>query len=149
MNIYTDGATSFNGTEKAIGGWAYVIIDEEDQIITGDYGNIIGTTNNICEMTAIINGCIAASEMEGTHTVYSDSSYCINCYEQKWYRRWQENGWINSSSKPVANKALWEQLIPFFESEKFIFKKIKGHSTNKWNNYVDKKAVEAKEKTVG
>lgn len=149
MNIYTDGATSFNGTEKAIGGWAYVIIDEEDQIITGDYGNIIGTTNNICEMTAIINGCMAASKMEGIHTVYSDSSYCINCYEQKWYRRWQENGWINSSSKPVANKALWEQLIPFFESEKFIFKKIKGHSTNKWNNYVDKKAVEAKEKTVG
>lgn len=149
MNIYTDGATSFNGTEKAIGGWAYVIINDEDQVINGEYGNIIGTTNNICEMTAIIKGCTAALEIEGTHTVYSDSSYCINCYEQKWYKRWQENGWINSSSKPVANKALWEQLIPFFENEKFIFRKIKGHSTNKWNNYVDKKAVEAKEKIIG
>lgn len=146
MKIYTDGATSFNGQENAVGGWAYVVIDDQDNIIKKGMGHIPeGATNNICEMMAILEGCYAVEHIKEYHIIYSDSSYCINCYQQKWYKKWQENNWITSSKTPVKNKGLWKRLIPFFENEFFHFEKVKGHSDNKWNNYVDEMAVIAKE----
>lgn len=148
MEIYTDGATSNNGYVGAIGGWAFVII-ENNEIISTKSNYIVEATNNICELTAIIEACLSVKDLNKNFIVYSDSSYCINCYEQKWYKKWIANDWINSSKKPVANKELWEKLIPFFEDSRFTFKKVKGHSINKWNNYVDKLAVEAKRRYNG
>lgn len=150
MEIYTDGATSNNGKDGAIGGWAYVIINDKKEIICSERGCIENATNNICELTAIIKACEMAQKFWGCHHIYSDSAYCINCYKQKWYRKWQQNGWINSNKKPVANQELWEKLIPFFENPLFNFEKVEGHSLKEnghayWNNYVDKLAVAAKE----
>ena len=122
MKIYTDGATSNNGYNGAVGGWAYVIVTEDEQHpIRVENGRIENATNNICELTAIINACNAATKIGGHYTIYSDSAYCINCYKQKWYRKWQQNGWLNSKKEPVANRELWEQLIPFFENSLYEF----------------------------
>lgn len=145
MKIYTDGATSFNGYENAVGGWAYVVIDENDVIIQKGRGKIPGGTNNICEMTAILKGCEAVSHLKEPHIIFSDSSYCINCYLQGWYKKWEQNGWKTSSGTPVKNINLWKELLPYFKNEFFDFKKVKGHSNDKWNNYVDNEAVMAKE----
>ena len=145
MKIYTDGATSNNGYHNAVGAWAFAVIDDNENIYVEGHGAVPGSTNNVCEMTAILKACKTIMNTPGPHTVYSDSSYCINCYEQKWYKNWLENGWLNSSKKPVANKELWMKLIPFFEDSSFDFQKVKGHSVNKWNNYVDNMAVKAKE----
>ena len=151
MKIYTDGATSNNGYEGAIGGWAFAIISETNLCpIYEDSGRIEGATNNICELTAIIKACQATlhldyiNDMRGHHTIYSDSAYCINCYKQRWYKKWEKNGCINSQKTPVANQDLRELLIPFFEDPRFEFEYVKGHDPNKWNNYVDRKAVEAR-----
>ena len=147
MRIYTDGATSNNGRSGAVGGWAFVIINDDDTIYCEDSGRIENATNNICEMTAIMRACMRATMIneEAYYTIYSDSAYCINCYKQKWYKKWIQNGWINSKKQPVANQNIWEQLIIFFECGHFDFKKVEGHSSDKWNNYVDKLAVAAKE----
>lgn len=145
MRIYTDGATSNNGKSDAIGGWAYVIVNDKNEIVCAESGRIENATNNICELTALIKACEMAQTFWGFHTVFSDSAYCINCYKQKWYKKWQQNGWVNSHKNPVANKELWEQLIPFFEKYLlFDFEKVEGHSNNFWNNYVDELAVKAK-----
>ena len=150
MIIYTDGATSNNGYQDAVGGWAYVIINKTENIMAQDSGRINEATNNICELTALINACKTADIYKTNFIVYSDSAYAINCYKQKWYKKWQTNGWLNSKKEPVANKDLWEQLIPYFEKNNFTFEKVKGHADNKldphayWNNYVDRLAVEAK-----
>ena len=77
--------------------------------------------------------------------IYSDSAYCINCYKDKWWVKWEQNGWINSKKQPVQNKELWKRLIPFFKDARFIFKKVAAHQNNYWNNYVDELAVKAKE----
>lgn len=149
MEIYTDGATSNNGYEGARGGWAYIILNEDNEIVKKDSGYIANATNNICELTALIKACEAALQFSGPFTtpfiIYSDSAYAINCYKQKWYEKWLSNGWVNSKKQPVANKELWIELIPFFQCPNFIFDKVKGHDTNFWNNYVDKMAVEAKQ----
>ena len=144
IKIYTDGATSGNGKTNAIGGWAYLILNDNNEIIEKNSGHIEQATNNICELTAILMGCEAVKDTDDFVTVYSDSAYCINCYQDRWYLKWQMNGWQTSQHKPVANKELWQHLIHYFDDERFTFKKVHGHSNNNYNNMVDRMAVEAK-----
>lgn len=145
MTVYTDGATSNNGKEGAAGGWAYVIIDEyRNTVVLENSGHIEDATNNICELTALIKACECVTGFWGAHLIFSDSAYCINCYKEKWYEKWERNGWKTSNGTPVANQELWRKLIPYFNCNTLKFEKIKGHAGNFWNDYVDKKAVEAK-----
>ena len=148
--IYTDGATSKNGQKGAKGGWAFSINEkkEEKEWIMSGSGGEYDTTNNKMELTAIIEGLAAIQnlvEKESIDTIYvfSDSAYAINCVSQCWYKSWQNNGWRNSKKEPVKNKELWEQLIPYFEDSRYIFKKVKGHSGVEDNEYVDKLAKAA------
>ena len=150
--IYTDGACSNNGEEKAVGGFAFIILDNKDTLKYEYAMRVENATNNICELSAVLGACAffdAYTPKEDTATIYSDSAYIINCITQKWYKKWQTNGWRNSKKEPVANRVFWEELIPYFENSRFSFEKVKGHSGKKdWNDYVDKLAVKAKEKKV-
>ena len=149
--LYCDGATTKNGFEDSYGGYAWALI-ANDKLIREDSRGESPTTNNICELKAMINGCKEARnwiEPFDTVLVYSDSAYIINCYKQGWYKAWENNGWINSKKQPVANQELWRDLIPFFIDCRFKFEKVKGHAggideNSKWNEFVDKLAVEAK-----
>lgn len=149
--IYTDGATSGNGYEGAQGGYAFVIL-RNDEITLLENGFVEDATNNICELEAIIQACITADSLadynyedEPLFTIYSDSAYIVNCYKDKWYKKWQKNGWLNSKRQPVANKEYWEKLIPYFEDSRFSIEKVKGHSGNQLNELVDKMAVAARQ----
>lgn len=145
FEIYTDGAASSNGYEGAPGGWAWILLYNK-QIAEFKAGHVANATNNICELMAVIDACDFLSHFTLEKTIiYSDSAYIINCYKQKWYKKWQANGWKNSKKQPVANKELWELIIPFFENELFEFEKVTGHSNNKYNNLADKMAVDAKQ----
>ena len=145
FEIYTDGAASGNGYEGAQGGWAWILL-VDGQVVRFKAGHVDNATNNICELMAVIDACDFLSHFIPEKTIiHSDSAYIINCYKQKWYKKWQANGWINSKKQPVANKELWELLIPFFENELFNFEKVTGHSNNKYNNLADKMAVDAKQ----
>ncbi len=159
LKIYCDGATSNNGYKNSVGGWAFVILDEKEEIIVERSDNVKPATNNICELTAAAKACAQIDIMERYYwknkidevEIYSDSAYLINCYVQGWWKKWLENNWVNSKKEPVANQELWEQLIPHFLDSRFKFYKVKGHSNSKsqhskWNNYVDQLAVKAKEK---
>ena len=145
VNIYTDGATSHIGRENAIGGYAFVV-EENGEELYSTYGKIYPATNNICELTALIEACeYIDKNLHGQQvTVYSDSAYCINCYKEKWYENWKRNGWKTSSKKPVANQELWKKLIPYFYDSKIKFEKCDGHSGNQWNDYADHLAVKAR-----
>ena len=143
-NIYTDGATSGNGHEGAQGGWAWILLDEDDNIIAKGAGHIDNATNNICELTAVINVCSLVSS-DNEFTIYSDSAYLVNCVNQKWYNKWLENGWKNSKGEDVSNKAYWVDLIKYFDDPRFIFEKVKGHSDCEYNNIVDELAQSAAE----
>lgn len=149
FRVYTDGSTRGNGQENAVGGWAYAVVnDEYNSLVSGTCMAVVGTTNQRMELTAAIYGLKEVERLleDGeTATIITDSAYLQNCYKQKWYRNWQKNGWKNAKKQPVANQDLWEQLIPYFESDKYSFEKVKGHANNStvheiWNDYVDELA---------
>ena len=146
--IYCDGAASNNGYENALGGWAYVVLDEEENIIFEEAKMEKGATNNRMELYAayvsIYNLLSKQGDIEHID-IYTDSAYLHNCITQKWYENWMSNGWKNAKKEPVANKQLWQHLIPYFLNEKIEFHKVKGHDGDKWNEYVDKLAVAARE----
>lgn len=151
MNAFTDGATSNNGKLDARGGWAYIVVEDPEKEVHSAAGHVPNATNNKCELLAAINACrwLRDNDKNNAHIIFTDSAYITNCYNQKWYKKWQINGWKNSSKQPVANQELWEQLIPFFEDYNFTFYKVEGHSrptsaTAFWNDKVDKMAVNAK-----
>lgn len=154
LSIFTDGAVSNNGKAGAVGGWAYAIIDEHNCLVHSDSGRVEGATNQQMELTAISRACTYAhtdahaflNEYGTMIDIYSDSAYAINCYEKQWWVNWEKNSWRNAKKEPVANKELWESLIPYFKHPSFSFYKVKGHDGNEWNEYVDKLAVEAKSK---
>jgi len=31
--------------------------------------------------------------------VYTDSAYVMNCFEQRWYDKWERNGWLGAGKK--------------------------------------------------
>ena len=107
MEIWTDGSCD---NDNGVGGWAYVIVQEGKKILQVSDGDV-DTTNNRMEMAAVIEGLKHPLCAGKSITVVSDSAYVINCFKQKWYVKWLQNGWISSSGLPVKNMDLWKQLI--------------------------------------
>ena len=112
------------------------------------------TTNLRMELTA---ACVALETIDKGHkvTVYSDSSYLVNCMRRGWYKKWRENGWLNHRSEPVANRYLWERLLRATQHHKEVrWRKVKGHSKTggphkSGNDRADELAVAAKTKANG
>ena len=125
VNIYTDGACSGNQNEENIGGWGCVL--EFGGVTKELWGGEENTTNNRMEMLALINALSALKEDGLILHIYSDSSYLINCFKQKWYANWRKNGWKTSQKQPVENRELWEQLLDLIEKHRADFSLVKGH----------------------
>jgi ribonuclease HI len=125
LKLYTDGACANNQGDVNFGGWGAIL--EYGEHVKELYGGEANTTNNRMELKAVIEG-FKALKKEGLEVeVFSDSSYVMNCFRDKWYVNWQKNGWKNSKKEPVENRELWEELIALAEKHKVSFYRVKGH----------------------
>jgi uncharacterized phage-like protein YoqJ len=76
--------------------------------------------------------------------VVSDSTYVVNCFRQDWWKGWLARGWRNSQRQPVANRDLWEPLVETYQQRgDLVFRWVKGHAGDRWNELADRLAVEA------
>lgn len=138
--IYTDGACSGN---PGPGGWGTILIYRENKKeISGGQNN---TTNNIMELTAVIEG-LKLLKFPCEVDLYSDSAYVINAFKQGWIYNWIKNDWKTSGKEPVKNKEIWQKLYELTKIHKVNFIKVKGHSDNKYNNRCDELARNAIQK---
>ena len=137
VTIYTDGACSGN---PGPGGWGAILIynDVKKEISGGSKE----TTNNIMEMTAVIEALKLLKEPCEVE-LFSDSSYVVNAFLENWIDGWQKNNWRNSKKEEVKNKDLWLELIELTNTHKVNFNKVKGHSDNELNNRCDYLATHA------
>jgi len=132
--IYTDGACSGN---PGPGGWGAILMYKD--IMKEISGGMKETTNNIMEVTAVIEG-LKLIKHQCEIEIYSDSAYVVNAFNNHWIDNWIKNNWINSSKEPVKNKELWLELNNLVKQHKVKFIKVKGHSDNKYNNRCDELA---------
>ena len=105
-------------------------------------GYMPNTTNNIMEITAVIEG-LKMLKYECEVEIYSDSAYVVNAFNNHWIDGWMKKNWINSNHEPVKNKELWQELYDLTKKHKVKFIKVKGHSDNEFNNRCDELARQA------
>ncbi len=96
--IYTDGACSGN---PGPGGWAFVVVDKDNNVVIKSGSSDGKTTNNAMELTAIINALSYANELNKRPIIFTDSEYVCRSFNNRWYLNWDE-------SRP--NYDLWIKL---------------------------------------
>lgn len=138
LEVFTDGACSLvKPTGLGPGGWAWAIQNGPERS-----GYEPSTTNQRMEMTAVL---MALRQLPGPMTIVTDSAYVSNCFRDCWYLKWRQNGWVNSTKQPVANRDLWEPMIELVLDKQVGFRHIRGHQGIEMNEYVDKLCVAAKQ----
>ena len=132
IKVYTDGSCFGN---PGPGGWGVIFVS--DKGLEKMSGSDKYTTNNKMEYI-LCERC----HKNNTYEIYSDSAYVINAITKGWLEKWKTNGWKTSDGKDVKNKELWIEFNSLLMSLKVKpqFIKVKGHSGNQYNEYVDKLA---------
>jgi len=131
VTVYTDGACSLN---PGPGGWAAVLIYKGTEKRLSGYEP--ETTNNRMELTAVIEALKALKEPCEVD-LHTDSSYICDAFEKGWLSNWTRNGWKTASKKDVENRDLWELAVAYARGHRLNWKKVKGHSGDKYNSLCD------------
>lgn len=135
LKAYLDG--SYNIT-KNIGGWAYVLLDEQDNILDKNSGALTQATNNICELYALYS-LIGDLPEKSYVEVYSDSQYLVNMFTA-WKEKFLDNPY------KYKNYELIKAILNIIEEKELTvnFYWVKGHSDNKYNNLANDLANKAR-----
>ena len=145
VDIYTDGACSGN---PGAGGYGTILvyIDSNGQKHEREFSKgYATTTNNQMEILAVIIG-LEALKMPCDVTVYSDSKYVVDAFNNKWIDGWISKGWKTAGKSPVKNVELWKRLLNAKSRHNVNFVWVKGHAGHDYNERCDSLAVTAYKK---
>ena len=133
ISIYTDGASRGN---PGPGGFGAVLISGSHRKEISQGFRL--TTNNRMELMSVIVA-LEALKKEGQHvTIYSDSQYVVYAVEKKWVFGWEQKNFAKKK-----NADLWIRFLRVYRKHKVKFVWVRGHASNKENNYCDELAVAA------
>ena len=130
IKIYTDGACRGN---PGPGGWGAILIYENYR--KEIYGGVHLTTNNIMELTAVIES-LKKLKFSSTIIITTDSKY-VKDGITKWIHNWKEKDWKTANKKTVKNKDLWIELYDLNKSLNVKWNWVKAHVGNPMNEEVD------------
>ena len=139
VEIFTDGACKGN---PGPGGWGAILRygTTEKEI----YGASKNTTNNIMELTAVIES-LKNLNKPCELIITTDSKYVKNGITE-WIHNWKKNGWRTATKKEVKNKELWIELDSLIQIHSITWDWVKGHSGHPENERADLLANVAIEK---
>lgn len=143
--IYTDGACSGNPGQ---GGFGVVLVytDETGKKHEKELSDGFKcVTNNQMELLAVITG-LEALKKPCEVTIYSDSKYVVDAFNNNWIDGWIKKGWKTAGKTPVKNVELWQRLLKAKDCHKTTFVWVKGHAGHEYNERCDTLAVNAYKK---
>lgn len=150
IKLYTDGSCRGNGKVESTGGFGVVVVgvNEDGEKLLEVYSKQCSqTTNNKEELKAILWAMLKygnnpfSSEWGSPPFVYSDSSYCVNTFND-WMFKWANNNWIKSDKKIPENLDLIQAYHSHYsKGYRINLQKIKGHAGDKWNELADQLAT--------
>ena len=94
------------------------------------------------ELMAVIVG-LEALKKPCSVTLYSDSKYVVDAFNNNWIEGWIKKGWKTASKSPVKNVELWKRLLAVMEKHTVEFVWVKGHAGHEYNERCDTLAVTA------
>ena len=143
VKLYTDGAA--RGNPDGPGGYGVVLeyVDSKGQLHIKELSQgYVKTTNNRMELLAVIVG-LEALNRPCQVTVYSDSKYVVDAFNQQWIDGWLKKDWKRGKNEPVKNIDLWKRLLQAKESHEVTFCWVKGHDGHAQNERCDELATTA------
>jgi ribonuclease HI len=141
IEVYTDGGCSGN---PGPGGWAYVIINDDEGTPLENWGAEEFTTNNRMELQAVIAAleALSCTNAGAEIIVHTDSQY-VQKGITIWIKDWKSRGWKTSAKQAVKNQDLWQRLDALSEGLPITWVWVKGHAGNKYNERCDLLAQKA------
>ena len=142
VEIYTDGACSGN---PGPGGYGTVLVYKDADNVKHEKELSEGfkcVTNNQMELLAVIKG-LESLKKSCDVTLYSDSKYVVDAFNNKWIDGWIKKGWKTAGKSPVKNSDLWKRLLKAKENHDVKFIWVKGHAGHEYNERCDNLAVSA------
>lgn len=142
VDIYTDGACSGN---PGPGGYGTILVHTDSDGIKHEKELSEGfkcVTNNQMELMAVIVG-LEALKKTCSVTLYSDSKYVVDAFNNHWIEGWIKKGWKTAGKSPVKNVDLWKRLLKAKENHDVEFIWVKGHAGHEYNERCDLLAVNA------
>ena len=130
VELYTDGACRGNPGKGGYG--AILVYGKYEKEISGGERE---TTNNRMELMAAISGLEALKEPCKV-TLYSDSKYLVDAYNQGWVYSWQKSGWRRGKDE-LKNPDLWDRLFNLTSMHEVTFVWVKGHNGHDYNERCD------------
>ena len=143
IEIYTDGTGGKTG-QKGGGGYGWVEVTEGEETTNG-FGPVIVnpqqpghlgaevSTNNTAEVSAVIHALRHARRTNKTHIVIRyDSEYAANMTQGKWRPKKGKNETLINTAKRTLELAEMTMIV--------LWKHVKGHSGDKWNDRADELA---------
>ena len=115
-------------------GWGWYIDDER-----WDHGGWAHGTNNMGELTAVLNLLQQTAHLEEDLHVICDSKYVINSIT-RWMPGWKRKGWRTAGGGPVKNADLWQRLEAEAARHEVAWHWVKGHAGDPGNERADQLA---------
>ena len=127
VDLYSDGASRGN---PGPGGYGSILrfVDSKAGVHEREFSQGYRcTTNNRMELLGAIVA-LEALKRPCHVTLYSDSQYLVNAFNQHWVDGWLKRGWKNSQKQPVKNVDLWKRMLEAKQPHDVEFVWVKGHA---------------------
>jgi len=122
VTIYTDGSCIDNALGSGRSGYcAILVLGEHERVVSGPIKN---GTNNIAELTAILEG-LKALKYPCKVTLYTDSQFAIGTLTKGWKR------------KDVECAKVSRQIDPLLRVHEVTFQHVYGHTGHPMNERCD------------
>ena len=130
VSLYTDGACRGN---PGRGGWGAILVyGAHERELSGGEPE---TTNNRMELIGAIEGLSALKEPCRV-TLFSDSKYLTDAFNEGWVDSWQSQGW-RRGREALKNPDLWQRLYALTKEHEVKFIWVKGHAGHAYNERCD------------
>jgi ribonuclease HI len=96
-------------------------------------------TNNMAELTALLDLLQQTAHLSDDLLVHCDSTYVINSVT-KWMPGWKRRGWRKGDGKPVLNVEIMKALDEAMSGRRVRLAWVKGHSGHELNEAADRLA---------
>lgn len=118
-------------------GWGWYVDDQRWASGGWPHG-----TNNMGELTAVLDLLQQSAHLDDELLVYCDSTYVINSIT-KWMPGWKRKNWRKGDGKPVQNVEIMKALDAALQGRRVRFEWVKGHAGHELNEEADRLANSA------
>lgn len=115
-------------------GWAWYV--DDDCWAAGGWAH---GTNNMGELTAVLDLLQQTAHVEEDLVVLCDSTYAIKSITT-WMPGWKRKGWRKGDGKPVQNVEIMKALDAAMSGRRVRFEWVKGHAGHELNEAADARA---------